>query len=270
MLSVCMIARNEAARIGRALESVSWAEERIVLDCGSTDETAEIARAHGAQVYRAEHTPNLNVNKNRCITLASHDWVLLLDADEVVGEALAREIRTVVARNPRENGFWIPRRNWYFGRLLRYGGQYPDYQLRLFRRGTLRFPEQHIHEYPLLQGPAGRLREALDHFPYETLSHYLAKMDRDTEFHAQYLMRRYGRAHLGRLLQLVLLRPMQRFLERYLLRQGFRDGFAGFLCAWLDGVNSIVAAAKYWQVSEQIGSEHVLSEANRDVRGVAP
>jgi glycosyltransferase involved in cell wall biosynthesis len=241
-----------------------------VLDCGSTDGTAEIARAHGAQVYRAEHTPNLNVNKNRCIALARQEWVLLLDADEVVGEALAREIRTVVARNPRENGFWIPRRNWYFGHLVRYGGQYPDYQLRLFRRGTLRFPEQHIHEYPLLRGTAGRLREALDHFPYETLSHYLAKMDRDTEFHAQYLLRRYGRAHLGRLLRLVLLRPAWRFLERYLLWQGFRDGFAGFLCAWLDGVNSIVAAAKYWQVSEQMGSEHVLSEANRDVRGVAP
>jgi glycosyltransferase involved in cell wall biosynthesis len=248
-LSVCMIARNEASRIADALESVAWAEERIVLDCGSTDDTATVAARCGAQVYVAEHNPNLNVNKNRCCQLAHGEWILLLDADERVPPALAQEIQQLLAQNPPENGFWIPRRNWYFGKPLRYGRQYPDYQLRLFRRGFAVFPERHIHEYPRVQGPVGYLRNPLEHFPYTTVSQYLAKLDRDTDFHARWLLQHFGKFRLGAFLRLGLWRAGKRFLERYLLWGGFRDGFPGFLAAWLDGVNVLVSMAKWWHLS---------------------
>ncbi len=264
LLSVCMIARNEASRIAAALESVAWADERIVLDCGSSDDTAAVAAAHGATVYYAEHTPNLNVNKNRCFQLARGEWILSLDADERVPEALAHEIRQTLSSQPAANAFWIPRRNWYFGYPLRYGRQYPDYQLRLFRRGCARFPERHIHEYPIVHGSVGYLRNPLEHIPYETLSQYLAKMDRDTEFQAAWLLQRYGRFRIALFLRLGLWRTAKRFVERYLLWGGFRDGFPGFVAAWLDGVNTLISMAKWWHLSQH---EHThVPETNHILR----
>ncbi len=260
-----MIARNEAPRIAVALESVAWADERIVLDCGSTDSTAEIAAAHGAHVYRAEHTPNLNVNKNRCLRLAHGEWILLLDADERVSPELAAEIQERLSLAPPENAFWIPRRNWYFGHPLRSGRQYPDYQLRLFRRGTVAFPEQHIHEYPTVQGAVGYLRTPLEHFPYETVSHYLAKLDRDTDFQARWLQQRYGAFSVGKFVKHGLWRSAKRFCERYFLWGGFRDGFPGFWAAWLDGVNTFVALAKWWHLSQRRHS-HALPETDALLR----
>ncbi|MCS6965552.1 MAG: glycosyltransferase family 2 protein [Candidatus Kapabacteria bacterium] len=264
-LSVCIIARNEASHIAEALESVRWADERIVVNCGSTDNTAEVAAAHGAQVYDAEHTPNLNVNKNHCFRLARSEWILSLDADERVSPALAEEIQLVLARGPRENGFWIPRRNWYFGYPLFHGRQYPDYQLRLFRRGCALFPEQHIHEYLAVQGPVGHLRNPIEHFPYSTLSHYLVKLDRDTNFQAQWLSSRYGRFGIRTFVRHGLWRSFKRFVERYLLWGGFRDGFPGFWAAWLDGVNTLVAVAKWWHLSHQ-NQAHELPQANHLLR----
>ncbi|MCS7176239.1 MAG: glycosyltransferase family 2 protein [Candidatus Kapabacteria bacterium] len=264
-LSVCIIARNEATRIAEALASVAWADEVIVLDCGSTDATPQVAAAHGAVVAAAEHTPNLNLNKNRCFALATGDWILSLDADERVPPALAEEIQRLLATNPPENGFWIPRRNWYFGYPLRYGRNYPDYQLRLFRRGTLRFPAQHIHEYPVIEGRVGYLRNPLEHFPYRTLSEYLAKLDRDTEFQARWLAQRYGRLRWSTFIWHGALRSWKRFLERYILWGGFRDGFPGFLAAWLDSVNILLSMAKWWHLSHSERS-HALSETDYVLR----
>jgi len=260
-----MIARNEASRIAAALESVAWADERIVLDCGSQDTTADIAAACGARVYRAEHTPNLNVNKNRCLRLACGEWILLLDADERVSPQLAAEIQERISGAPREQAFWIPRRNWYFGHPLRYGRQYPDYQLRLFRRGAAYFPERHIHEYPTVHGAVGYLHTPLEHFPYETLSHYLQKLDRDTDFQARWLQQRYGAISLGKFFRHGLWRAAKRFIERYIIWGGFRDGFAGFWAAWLDGVNTFVTLAKWWHLS-QYEHGYALSETNSLLR----
>lgn len=263
-LSVCMIARNEASRIAAALESVAWADERIVLDCGSTDHTAEVAAACGALVYRAEHTPNLNVNKNLCFRLAHGEWILALDADERLSPALGEEIQSMLAQSLRENGFWIPRRNWFLGRPLRYGGQYPDYQLRLFRRGYGRFPAQHIHEYLTVDGRVGYLHHPIEHFPYPTLSHYLAKLDRDTEFLAQWFQQRYGRFRTGTFVRLGLWRALWRFFERYCLWGGFRDGFPGFLAAWLDSMNIVVTMAKWWHLQQK--HSHALPETDGILR----
>jgi len=260
-----MIARNEASQIGAALESVAWADERIVLDCGSTDNTAEIASKHGAQVYYAEHTPNLNVNKNRCFQLARGEWILSLDADERVPPALAEEIRKVITTAPPEKGFWVPRRNWFLGHPLRYGRQYPDYQLRLFRRGYGAFPEGHIHEYLQVRGPVGYLNNPLEHFPYRTLSQYLAKVDRDTDFLAQHLCQQYGQFRTSVFLRQGIWRSLRRFLERYCLWGGFRDGFPGFLAAWLDSVNIILTMAKWWYRSQHEPS-HALPETDRVLR----
>ncbi len=260
-----MIARNEASRIAAALDSVAWADERIVLDCGSTDHTADIATARGALVYRAEHTPNLNANKNRCFELARGEWILALDADERLSPTLAEEIQRVLERSPQENGFWIPRRNWFLGRPLRYGGQYPDYQLRLFRRGYGRFPARHIHEYLIVHGRVGYLQHPIEHFPYPTLSHYLAKLDRDTDFLAHWFHQRYGRFRVGTFIRFGLWRSLRRFVERYCLRGGFRDGFPGFLAAWLDSVNILVTMAKWWHLQQQTPA-HALPETDGILR----
>jgi glycosyltransferase involved in cell wall biosynthesis len=245
-LSVCIIAHDEAANIERTLTSVTgWAGEVIVVDCESTDDTGAIARRMGAAVHRRPNKlPELS--KNDCFELASREWILSLDADEVVPDEVRREIESTISRNPIENGFKIPRRNYYFGVPLRHGGGYPDRQLRLFRRGRGRFPTGALHERLRVDGRVGDLTAAFDHFPYPSFDVWRRKFDFYTDVEAAALAdrgvpidRRTIRRHL-------ITRPMRRWLERLFLRGGLRDGPAGILAATFDLMNQVVSFGKYW------------------------
>jgi len=233
-LSVCMIAHNEEGHIGEALESAHFADEIIVADCASTDETALIARAFGARVFPRPNLANLNVNKNLTFEQATGDYILCLDADEMVPKETAREILETIRRQPPEAGFFLPRRNHFLGQWLRHGGQYPDWQLRLFRRGKGRFPERHVHERLQIDGPIGRLRQPLDHFPYESPEECRRKLDFYTSFEARHLFHSGIRPAPFRALQYLYWMPAQRFLRRYLLKGGFLDGRAGWQAMRMD------------------------------------
>jgi glycosyltransferase involved in cell wall biosynthesis len=249
-LSVCMIAHNEEHHIGEALESVRFAQEIIVADCESTDETALIAKAFGARVFSRPNSINLNVNKNFTFDQASGNYILCLDADEVVPRATAQEIRETIARQPREAGFFLPRRNHFLGRWLKHGGHYPDWQLRLFRRGQGRFPERHIHERLHLDGPVGRLQNPLDHFPYATLDECRRKLDFYASFEAQHLYNSAVRPSPLRALRYLYWTPAQRFLRRYLLKAGFLDGAAGWQAILMDTRNFRLRYRKLSQMAQ--------------------
>lgn len=243
-----MIARNEGANIGATLDSVDgWAGEVIVIDCESTDDTAAIAERHGASVHRRANNPNLNVNKNASFDLAAGEWILCLDADEIMPEELKREIEELVARNPAENGFKIPRRNFYFGTPLMHGGNYPDKQLRLFRRDKGRFPAVHVHERITIEGTVGDLRNPFDHHPYPTISVWLRKFDFYTSFEASVLESRGAGLDARSARHYMITRPLRRWLERLFLKGGIKDGIPGILAATFDLMNNVVSYGKYWE-----------------------
>jgi glycosyltransferase involved in cell wall biosynthesis len=250
-LSVCMIAHNEEDKIGEALESVRFADELIIADCGSQDETALIARAYHARVFSRPNLANLNVNKNFTFDQASGDWILCLDADEVVPPESAREIRELLQHSAAEAGFMLPRRNYYFGRLMRHGGRFPDWQLRLFRRGLGRFPTRHIHERLQITGTIGRLVHSLDHYPYQTHEECQRKLDLYTSFEALRLFNEGIRPSALNALKYTTWLPLQRFLNRYLLKGGFLDGRPGWEAILMDMRNYRIRYRKLGEIKEK-------------------
>jgi glycosyltransferase involved in cell wall biosynthesis len=238
-LSVTVITRNEAENLTAALASVSWADELIVVDSESTDATASIARTVGARV-EIRAWPGYSAQKNYAASIASHDWILSLDADERVSPALAGEIRALLASEPPRRGYRVPRMSHYLGRWIRGTDWYPDYQLRLYDRRAGRWNGRIVHESVALDGEPGVLEHDLQHYPYRDISHHLATIDRYTTLAAGE-MRARGKVPS---IAAVALHPPFAFLRNYLLRGGFRDGSAGFTVSALNSYYVFLKLAK--------------------------
>jgi glycosyltransferase involved in cell wall biosynthesis len=241
-LTVTVITRNEARHIGAALESVAWADERIVVDSGSNDETAAIARAHGARV-EVRDWPGYSAQKNAAASLASNDWILSIDADERVTPELGAEIRALLEQGPSARGYRVPRVTRYLGRWIRGTDWYPDYQLRLYDRRFGRWNGRPVHESIDLDGEPGLLRNDLQHYAYRDISHHLETIDRYTtlaadQWHAE-----------GRRTTVIgaVVHAKLAFLRNYLLRGGFKDGAAGLIVSLLNAYYVFIKLAKLWE-----------------------
>jgi glycosyltransferase involved in cell wall biosynthesis len=221
-VSVTIITKNEAADIAAALESVSWADERIVVDSCSTDETVAIATRLGARVVSREW-PGYVAQKNHAASLASNEWILSLDADERVTPELAAEIRKTLEREPEPRGFWIPRVTFHLGRWIRTTDWYPDYQLRLYDRRSAGWTGTYVHEGVNVNGRVGRLRHELQHYAYRDVAEHLETIDHYTTLAAKQMFEQ-GRRATG--LDLVL-QPAFAFFRNYVLKRGFLDGSVG-------------------------------------------
>jgi glycosyltransferase involved in cell wall biosynthesis len=228
-LSVVLITLNEVANLPLTLESVSWAQEIVVVDSGSTDATVEIGRAAGARVFE-EAWKGFGAQKNSAIEHATGEWVLSLDADEEVSEELAREMQGLLAGEPKFSAYRIPRLNHFLGKPLRHGGYWPDPKLRLFRRGAARFAERAVHETMEARGPVGQLEGHLIHHCYPTLEEYIEHMNRYSTISAR-MLAEAGRAprSLPALVWNALVNPAATFLYNYVFRLGFLDGREGLL-----------------------------------------
>lgn len=228
-LSVAIITRNEEANLARTLNSVRWADEIVVVDCGSTDRTAEIARSFGAKFF-VEDWKGFGAQKNSAIAKCSGEWVLALDADEEVSLELSDEICHLLAGPRLQNAYFLPRKNFFLGRWIRHGGYYPDPKLRLFRRGTARFEESVVHETIRPAGSTGRLRGDLLHHAYPTLDSYIEHMNRYSSLGAnQVIARGKTSRNFMSFFWNVFLVPLATFKYNYLFRLGFLDGREGFL-----------------------------------------
>lgn len=225
-VSAVVIVKNGEAVIGRCLASLSWAFETIVIDSGSIDRTVEICRAAGAKVYSADWQGPAT-QRNRGIERATGDWVLALDTDEWVPEALRREIEEVTRSAANAVAYRIPRLSSYCGRFMRHSGWWPDYVARLFRRGAARFAGGIVHDHLLPDGPVGRLRNHLMHEPFTDLEQVLEKMNAYSTWGAQRLHEEGRRAGLAR----AVLHAAWAFFRTYVLRAGFLDGREGFMLA---------------------------------------
>lgn len=228
-LSACVITFQEEDRIQDCLASLAFCDELLVVDSGSSDRTRELAAAAGARVL--EHPwPGFVLQKQFAVDQASHDWVLIVDADERVSPQLRAELEALRAGGfPGRAGWEFPRKTFYLGRFIDHGLWYPDRQLRLFdrRRGHLGGNEP--HDRTLLESPPGRLSGDLWHYSYRDLDDHLRRIDRYTRIMAQGLSERGKRA---RLLDLFT-HPFVRFVRGYVFKLGFLDGWRGLLIAFL-------------------------------------
>jgi glycosyltransferase involved in cell wall biosynthesis len=242
-LTVTVITYNEAEHIAAALDSVAWADEIIVVDSGSTDGTAEIARAKATRVIVREWS-GYSSQKNFAADEASNDWVLSMDADERVTPALAAEIRGLLERGPDLKGYRIRRVSFYLGQWVRSTDWFPDFQLRLYDRRAGRWNGMKIHEsFRLAEGPHGRLRGELEHYAYRDISHHLQKINAYTALTAEQWHEEGRRTNL----LAMTLHPAFAFFRNYVLRAGFKDGRVGFIVSVLNSYYVFLKLAKLWE-----------------------
>lgn len=224
-LSVIIITKNESLNIRECLESVKWADELIIVDSGSTDDTVTLCREYTPHVYLHDW-PGFGIQKNRALDYASMEWVLSLDADERVTPALRTELETAM-REGRAQGYEIPRLSSFCGRFMRHSGWHPDYVLRLFRRGSARFSDNLVHEKLLIDSKTEKLSSLLLHYAFENLEEVLHKTNQYSSAGAQMQYQRGRQSSLSG----AVLRGLWSFARTYILRAGFLDGREGFMLA---------------------------------------
>lgn len=239
-LSAIVITKNEAGNIGDCLDSLAFCDERIVVDSGSTDDTARLAEAKGARVVQHAFE-GFGAQKNFALSLAQGEWVLSLDADERVSAELADEILKVIAQ-PVADCYEMPRLSSFCGRPMRHSGWFPDHVLRLFRRTKARFSDDLVHERVVYAGAARRLRNPLIHHPVLRLEDALSRMDRYSTAGAEMLVAS------GRRVSFItgIVRGLWAFIRTYLLRGGFLDGREGFLLAVANAEGTYYRYMKAW------------------------
>ena len=238
-LSVVILTKNESLRLRDCIESVRWADEVLVVDDESTDQTVAIAQSLGARVLRRKMDIE-GRHRNWAQQQAAHEWVLSLDADERVTPELAEEIAGILRHGAPYETYSIPRRNYIGARWIRYGGWYPSGQLKLFKKSVFRWEEASVH--PRAFGPAwGNLQHDLLHYSYRDMRDFVQKQDRHTTLEAQKWLADGRRVSLGK----ALWRTIDRFIRTYLLKQGCREGWAGLVVAWMAGKYQSTSYVKY-------------------------
>ena len=291
-LSVVLATRNEEVNLGRCLDSVkAIADEIIVVDENSEDKTRDIAEKYEARVYKVEHEPIFHKTKEKALNLASGDWILQLDADEIVTPELAKEIKNILGitnekiyeyekkerqKNPgyakliqrhqrlieeREGylgkptgkvvAFFIPRRNIFLGKPLIYGGVYPDGVIRLVKKGHAYFPSKSVHELMEIDGEVAWLFNDLEHHDSPTFNRYLERANRYTDLTAGEYKDKKIPTNLLYLLNYSFIIPAVTFLKLYIRHRGYKDGMRGFIWATFSALHFPSAYFKYWQMKKK-------------------
>jgi len=261
-LSVALAVYNEASNIEECLSSVKEiADEIIVVDGGSTDETVALVKKFGATVIVTDNPPIFHINKQKALDACHGSWILQLDADEVVPEKLAQEIRIVTGYGLRVmessnsshgntqpdniNGYYIPRKNYFWGHFMKKGGQYPDYVIRLVRKGKAMFPCKSVHEQIEIDGEVGYLKEPMLHYSYRTTADYWKKADTYTTLTAEELKRKKVKITFGNWFIYTIGKPMYTLVNIFIRHKGFVDGWYGFVFAYWSALHYPIAWRKY-------------------------
>lgn len=277
-LSVVLAARNEEENIGRCLDSVKGiADEIIVVDEYSTDKTVEIAKKYGAKVFLEPHHNIFHVTKQKALEKATGEWILQLDADEVITPDLAKEIKSVVSEQSTANGdktknklflrhqklieerdgkigkptgeivgYFIARRNMFLGKLLIHAGVYPDPAIRLVKNGKAKFPAKSVHEIIQLDGEVSWLSYDMLHYDSPTFERYLTRLNRYTDLQAQELKENHIPKNIFYLLLYTTYKPLYTFVTLLVRHKGFLDGMRGFIWSLFSSLHFPIAYFKYW------------------------
>ena len=242
-VSVTVITKDEAADLADALRSVAWADEIVVVDSESTDETTAIARQFTDRVV-VRPWPGYAAQKNYAASIAAHDWIFSLDADERVTPALAEAIRAAVDATPAHQAYRIPRVTWHLGRWIRSTDWYPDYQVRLYDRRTAEWTGRYVHESVTVRGTLGELGHDLRHYAYRDIGDHLETIDRYSGYAARQM---YENGQRAAVLHLAAHPPLA-FLRNYVLRGGVRDGVPGLIISAMNAYYVFLKFAKLWEL----------------------
>ncbi len=259
-LSVTLATYNESKNIVRCLEAIKdIAIEIIVVDGQSQDNTVTlIKKFKNAKVISTTNKPMFHLNKQMGISACKGDWILQLDADEVVTPNLKKEINSILDKNPDtivENGFWIPRKNYFLGSFLTKGGQYPDYTIRFYKNGKAHLPCENVHEQAVVDGQVGFLKNDLEHYADTSFSLYLLRANRYTTLLAQELKDKQVKINFSSFLNYYIVKPCWWFFKTYIRHRGYVDGLAGFAFSYFSALRFPIAYNKYYE----------LVKTNRDI-----
>lgn len=251
-LSVVIATYNEEKTLFDCLESVhDLASEIVIVDGQSSDKTVEIAKNYGAKVYTEPNRTNFHINKQIAIDKATEDWVLQLDADERLTQELREEIKEKINdKNETKNGFWIPRKNWFLGRFLMKGGVYPDYTLRLYRKGKGRLPQKDVHEQAEVVGEVGYLKNPLIHIADPEFGRYIMRWNRYTDLIARDLEKN-NKLNPLLFINHVIFLPTFWFMKSYVRHLGFLDGWQGFVFSFFSSLRFPASYIKFLKTNEK-------------------
>lgn len=255
-VSVTLATHNEEANLAKCLDAVkNFADEIVIADGESEDKTVQIAKKYGAKVIKTTNKANFHINKQLANDAATGEIILQLDADEIVDKELAQFI-TALLKHPEKDqdisAWWIKRRNWFMGRFLRKGGQYPDPVIRLFRKGQAWLPQKDVHEQMHVEGKVGWAEGHLLHYGNPSFAEYLRKFNTYTSFKADQLYAAGVSISWQHSLQFLLWKPGVTFGSLFIRHKGFVDGVPGFVFAAFSGLHHAVAYLKLWEKYQKI------------------
>ena len=240
-VSVAIITQNEEANILGCLESVSWADEIVVVDGFSEDKTIEIAARFTDKIYKKSWA-GFSKQKQFALDQCSNEWVLSLDADERVRPELANEIKTLLKNKPAADGYLIARRSYFLNKWIKHCGWYPGYQVRFFKKSRTKLSESRVHEGYLVDGKVATLSCDIDHYSHPSLHNSLEKLNRYSTLEA------FDRLERKKVYWIdFITHPLSAFLIKYIRQKGFLDGLHGFLLSWISSFLKMVMYMKIWR-----------------------
>ncbi len=276
-ISVTLASFNNEDCIANCLESIKWVDEIIVVDGYSTDKTVQIAKKYGAKVVLKENNPVFHIQKQIANDMATSDWILQLDTDEVVTEALKKEIENLLdgksfgvtgwisplkkninkflsifpepkKRTEPASAYWISRKNFFLGRFLKNTGQYPDPIIRLFKKGKAYLPAKDVHEQMVVTGEVGWLKSDYEHYGTPSFARYLLREDRYSSLTAKELKSKKVKINLYNTFLYLCVKPIFTFFNLYIRHRGFLDMFPGFVFSAYSGLHFAFAYMKLWEI----------------------
>ncbi|MDD4135679.1 MAG: glycosyltransferase family 2 protein [Candidatus Shapirobacteria bacterium] len=252
-ISVAIATYNEENNIAKCLEAVSnWVDEIVIADGNSQDETIKIAsKFKNVKIIKTTNKPIFHINKNIAIDACTSDWILQLDADEIVTSQLQKEINSYLEKNiddVKQNGFWIPRKNYFLGAFLKKGGQYPDPTIRFYKKGKGRLPCVDVHEQAKIEGEVGWLKNDLEHYADTSFSKYLLRHNRYTTLLAKELQERKTKINFINFINFYFCKPNWWFLKTFFRHRGYIDGFPGFVFSFYSALRFPISYTKYWEL----------------------
>lgn len=248
-LTVLLLTKNEESRVTRCLESVKWADEIVVVDGYSTDRTVDICKQYNAKVIQHRFSGGFDADCNMGIDNSTGDWILKLDADEVVTKELREDLSRILSDDGGFSAFKFRRKNYFLGHFMRYGGWY-HYSLHLFKRLKARY-KGHVHETLIVDGKIGTLEGAVEHYPFGSITEFIQRHNRYADIEARKILDTQGVLSRKVIRYNLTIKPLKRFFKFYVKKQGFREGIYGLifsvLFAWVHFLNW----TKYWELMRE-------------------
>lgn len=246
-ISVVIISKNEEDKITRCLESVKWADEIIVVDDLSTDRTVEICQKFGIKIISHKLQEDFSQQRNIGIDNATGNWILQMDADEIVPEELRKEIQKAISKNSEFSGFQFRRKNFFLGHFMKYGGFYGPYSLKLFKRGKGRYVKQ-LHEELEIEGKVGIIDSDIEHYPFQSIAQSVERTNMYTTIGARLMKDENSLLDEKKIKYNLTIRPLKSFWKMYIKRRAYKDGMYGLLFSILFTFGPMLRWMKYWEL----------------------